>query len=210
MVHQDNRTSELLAIAKVGNEDAVNKLLDRERPVLRRQIQLRLDKRIQRRVGVSDIVQDVLIEANRRLDAYLENPKMPFHLWLRHMARDRIIDAHRRHRVSAKRSVDKEQPLLAPGNLDRSSMEIAPELIDAEMTPAAAATMKELARRVKSSMHLLEDRDREILLLRHCDHLSNREVAERLGLSEPAASMRYLRAVRRLRAVLEEAKLGEN
>ena len=190
MVRQKDLTSELLARAKGGNEQAVNSLFNRERNVLRRQIQLRLDKRIRRRVGVSDIVQDVLIEANRRLANYLEDPKMPFHLWLRHMARDRIVDAHRRHRVSAKRSVDKEKPLLSPANLDRSSVELAPELIDSEMTPAAAATMKEVARRIKSSMRVLDDRDRDVLILRHSEHLSNRDVAKRLGITEPAASMR--------------------
>jgi RNA polymerase sigma-70 factor (ECF subfamily) len=159
---------------------------------------------------VSDIVQDVLIEANRRLEAYLENPKMPFSLWLRCMARDRIIDAHRRHRVSAKRSIDKEQPLMSPANLDRSSMKLDPKLIDPEMTPAAAATMKEVTRRIKSSMRLLEDRDRIVLTLRHCEHLTNSEVAKRLGVSEPAASMRYLRAVRRLRAELQDPDPEEN
>ena len=50
---------------------------------------------------------------------------MPFHLWLRHMARDRIIDAHRRHRGSAKRSVDREQGMFVGGNQDRSTLELA-------------------------------------------------------------------------------------
>ena len=204
MVRQKDRTSELLACAKGGSEDAVNMLFDRERNVLRRQVQLRLDKKIQRRVGVSDIVQEVLIEANRRLDAYLDNPKLPFHLWVRHMALDRIIDAHRRHRMVAKRSVDKEQPLMSPANLDRSSVDIDPELINPELTPAAAASMKELGRRVRASLRRLDDRDREILQLRHHEHLSNREVAQELGLTESAASMRYLRAVRRLRALLPD------
>ena len=210
MVRQEERTAELLANAKGGNEDAVNSLFKRQRDVLRRQIQLRLDKRIQRRVGVSDIVQDVLIEANRRLVAYLENPKMPFSLWLRQMARDRMIDAHRRHRLTAKRSVDKEQPLMSPANLDRSSMELDPELIDPEPTPAAAATMKEVSRRVTASMQLLEDVDRDVITLRHFEHLTNSEVAKRLGVSEPAASMRYLRAVRRLRGVLQDPDSEDN
>ena len=210
MVRQEDRTSELLADARAGSEDAINNLLNRQRNVLRRQVQLRLDKRIRRRVGVSDIVQDVLIEANRRLDGYLENPKMPFSLWLRQMARDRMIDAHRRHRLTAKRSVDKEQPLMSPANLDRSSMELDPELIDPEPTPAAAATMKEVSRRVTASMQLLEDVDRDVITLRHFEHLTNGEVAKRLGVSEPAASMRYLRAVRRLRAVLQDPDPEEN
>ena len=61
------------------------------------------------RVDASDIVQEVLIEANRRLCTYLDNPTMPFHLWLRHMAKDRIIDTYRCHRVSGRRSVGCEQ-----------------------------------------------------------------------------------------------------
>jgi RNA polymerase sigma-70 factor (ECF subfamily) len=205
MVRSKNNTAELLQNARQGDAEAVNSLLNRHRSVLRRQVQSRLDKKIQRRVGVSDIVQDVLVEANRRLNRYLADPKMPFELWLRHMARDRVIDAHRRHRVSAKRSVDREKPLLSPANLDRSSMELASGLIDPDCTPATAATMKELARRVNDAMHQLDDRDREVLLLRHAKHLTNREVATELGVTEPAASMRYLRAVRRLREVLADS-----
>ena len=77
-------------------------------------VEMRLDRRIQQRVDASDIVQEVMIEANRRLRKYLDDPVMPFHLWLRQMAKDRIIDAHRRHRASGKRSVDREQGMVAP------------------------------------------------------------------------------------------------
>src|SRR5256885_1679918 len=105
------KTQDLLADAKEGDADAVNRLMDRHRDSLRRMVQLRLDHRIQKRIDVSDIVQDVLVEANRRLQDYLAKPVMPYHLWLRQIAQDRIIDAHRRHRVSAKRSVDKEPPV---------------------------------------------------------------------------------------------------
>jgi len=205
MVRNKSNTAELLANARHGDASAVNSLLNRHRNVLRRQVQSRLDKKIQRRVGVSDIVQDVLVEANRRLSRYLADPKMPFELWLRHMARDRVIDAHRRHRVSAKRSVDREKPLLSPANIDRSSMELASGLIDPALTPAAAATMKELARRVRVTMDQLDDRDRQVLLLRHAKHLTNQEVASELNVTEPAASMRYLRAIRRLRELLAES-----
>ena len=147
-------------------------------------------------------MQDVLIEANRRLQGYLANPAMPFHLWLRHITRDRIIDAHRRHRVSAKRSVDREQPLAAPPANDRSTIQFVAQLCDDQITPAAAATQRELARRVETAISQLDDQDCEIIVMRHYEHLSNQEVAQALGLSEPAASMRYLRAVRRLRAML--------
>ena len=121
--------------------------LERHRDALRRLVGMRLDPKIRRRVDVSDVVQNVLIDANRRLQDYLQDPSMPFHLWLRHIAKDRIIDAHRRHQAAARRSVDREQPLAAAATLDRSTMEFAAQLCDRELTPAAAVAMQELAQR---------------------------------------------------------------
>ena len=201
---RSDQTQHLLNAAHQGDASAAGQLLNRHRDALRRMVEMRLDRRIQQRVDASDIVQEVMIEANRRLRTYLEDPSMPFHLWLRQMARDRIIDAHRRHRVSGKRSVDREQAMTAGGTLDRSTVELAAQLCDPEMTPAAAATMEELQRRFQIAIELMEDHDREIVLMRHFEQLSNQDVARSLGLTEPAASMRYLRAMRRLRKLLAE------
>ncbi len=121
----NDRTDELISKARVGNQLAVDQLLERHRKALRRMIEMRLDQRVMRRVDVSDVLQDVMIEASRRLHSYLENPPMAFHLWIRQIARDRIIDAHRRHAVSAKRSVEREMSLTAPAKLDQSSVELA-------------------------------------------------------------------------------------
>lgn len=199
-------TERMLDEARDGGREAAGQLLEQHRDALRRLVQLRLDPKIQRRIDVSDVVQDVLIDANRRLEEYLANPVMPFHLWLRNIARDRIIDAHRRHRASAKRSVDREQGLAVAAGADRSTMELVAQLCDPELTPAAAATMHELARRFEAAIEQLEEKDREVVLMRHFEQLSNQEVAQALGLSEPAASMRYLRALRRLRELLGQPK----
>src|SRR5262245_3654007 len=196
------KTQDLLAEAKGGDPEAVNRLMDRHRDSLRRMVQLRLDQRIQRRIDVSDIVQDVLVEANRRLKEYLAQPAMPYHLWLRQIAQDRIIDAHRRHRVSAKRSVDKERPLAVPAADDHSTIQLAAQLCDRQLTPAAAATQAELAKAVEAAIAKLPDQDCEIIIMRHYEQLSNQEIAQALGLTEPAASMRYLRAIRRLKELM--------
>ncbi len=199
-----SQTQELLQQANAGEPAAVNALLDRHREALRRMIDLRMDRAIQQRVDASDIVQDVLMEANRRLKEYLKDPVMPFHLWLRHMARDRLIDAHRRHRQAARRSLDREQPLVAARYLDQSTLDLAGQLADRELTPAAAATWHELQRRFQAALDTLEEQDQEVVLMRHFEHLGNSEVAQALGLSEAAAGMRYLRAMRRLREKLDE------
>jgi len=196
-------TAELLVNVRGGESLAVEQLMDRHRNSLRRMIQLRLDQRLMQRMDVSDVIQDVLMEANRRLTDYLANPVIPFHLWIRQIAKDRIIDAHRRHRVSAKRSIDREQPQPGKGPPDQSTMELANQFRDQALTPAAAATQRELAEQIESAVQLLRENDREIILMRHYEQLNNQEIAQSLGLTEPAASMRYLRALKRLREVIE-------
>lgn len=196
-------TDDMLAQAKAGEAGAVDRLLGEFREPLRRVIGLRLDPVLARRVDASDIVQDVLIEATQRLKEYLKAPTMPFALWLRHLAQDRIIDTHRRHRLAQRRSVDKEQPIAKPAwASDESSVGLVAQLIDAEKTPATAAIQQELARRLGEAVDQLSGDDREIILMRHAEQMSNQDVADALGLTEAAASMRYLRALRRLRTVL--------
>ena len=197
-------TEELLSKAKAGNLSAINQLMSLHQGSLHQMVGMRLDKRIQRRVDVSDVVQDVLVEASRRLKTYLESPVIPFHLWLRQIAKDRMIDSYRRHRVSAKRSVDREQQLNAPRNSDQSSMDLARLLADEGVNPEDNAIRKETARKVRSSIAMLPERDAEVINMRHYQNLSNQEIGNLLELSEPAASMRYLRAIRRLRELMME------
>jgi len=193
----------LLDRVRQGDGTAINGLLARHRAAIRRMIAQRMDRVVQRRVDASDIVQDVMMEANRRLGDYLANPTMPFQLWLRHMARDRLIDAHRRHRVASNRSLDREVSLTVPAGQDHSQADLMGQLPDRELTPAAAATWHELERRFAAAVEELEEDDRRIVLLRHFEHLSTAEAADALGLTKPAAGMRYLRAMRRLRILLD-------
>ncbi len=195
-------TQELLSQARRGEAEAVERLLAAHREPLRRMIGMRLDPALAARIDASDVVQDVLLEAHRRLGDYLRDPAMPFHLWLRHIAKDHVIDAHRRHRQAQRRSLDREQPLVPAGLADHSSFELAGQILDQELTPASAAIRRELQRRLDAAIAALDADDREVILLRHGEQLSNQEVAAALGLTEAAASMRYLRAVRRLRAAL--------
>jgi RNA polymerase sigma-70 factor (subfamily 1) len=141
----------LLDRVRQGDGAAIEGLLARHRAAIRRMIDRRMDRVVQRRVDASDIVQDVLIEANRRLADYLANPTMPFQLWLRSMARDRLIDAHRRHRVASTRSLDREVSLNLPAGQDHSQADLIGQLPGRELTPAAAATWNELERRKSSS-----------------------------------------------------------
>ncbi|WP_437203287.1 sigma-70 family RNA polymerase sigma factor [Planctomicrobium sp. SH664] len=196
-------TRQLVNAAAAGDPAAVNAVMERHRDALKRLIHFRLDRRIAARVDASDVVQDVLLEASRRLREYVEHPQMPFHLWLRHLAQDRMIDLHRRHHAQ-RRSVDREQRLAGAGRPDQSSIDLAAQLADAELTPAAATIRKELEERFLDALDQLDETDREVIVMRHVEHLESREIAEVLKLSPSAAGMRYLRALRKLRALLTE------
>ena len=197
-----DEVEKLLGAANAGETGATDELLERHRDVLRQIASARMDRALSRRVDASDIVQDVMIDASQRLQEYLKNPKLPFRLWLRQMVLDRIIDTHRRHRVAARRSLDREQPLTRAGAGDPSSIQLVDQVRDQQLTPAAAVIRHELQRRFLDALDQMAPEDREILLLRHVEQVSSTEAAEILGISTSAAGMRLLRALRRLRELL--------
>ena len=115
----------------------------------------------------------------------------------RQLARDRLADVYRRE-LADKRNVAREQNTPA----DRSSLNPLAQIRDEELTPAAMLLKKEFAERFHQAVDQLDDSSREIILMRHAEQLTNSQAAELLGLSEPAAGMRYVRALRRLKEIL--------
>jgi RNA polymerase sigma-70 factor (ECF subfamily) len=196
-----DETIELLDGAQKGDREAVDRLLDRHRDSLHRMVECRLNQGVARRVDASDIVQEALLTASRRLADYLQNPGMPFHAWLRQLARDRLADVYRRE-LADKRNVARERPAAAT---ERSSLNPLAQISDDELTPAEALLRKEFAERFRQAVDQLDGDAREIVLMRHAEQLTNSQAAEILGLSEPAAGMRYLRALRQLKSILGES-----
>jgi RNA polymerase sigma-70 factor (ECF subfamily) len=195
-----DETVELLSGAQKGDRQAVDRLLDRHRDSLHRMVECRLNQGVARRVDASDIVQEALLTASRRLADYLQNPGIPFHAWLRQLARDRLADVYRRE-LADKRNIAREQ---AGAPTERSSLNPLANISDDELTPATTLLRKEFAQRFQQAVDQLDDDAREIVLMRHAEQLTNSQAAEILGLSEPAAGMRYLRALRQLKSILGE------
>jgi RNA polymerase sigma-70 factor (ECF subfamily) len=199
MPQTDPDTEELLRRAP-DDAQARGALLDRHRGRLRRMVALRLDPRLAARVDPSDVVQETLAEADRRLDGYLKDRPLPFYPWLRQIAADRLADEHRRHIGAARRSLRREELPGLPGG---SVLELADRLLDRGVGPSEAARGEELRARVRAALEGLPERDREVLVLRHLEQLSVREIAAVLGIAEGAVKVRHLRAVQRLRVALD-------
>jgi RNA polymerase sigma-70 factor (ECF subfamily) len=201
-------TEHLLALIVEGDCEARNRLLDRHRQRLRDLIQLRLDRRLAARVDPSDVVQESLAEADRRLPNYLRDRPMLFYPWLRALALQRLTDLHRQHVRSLKRSVCREVVRL-PFLTDNSLRDLARRMTGPECSPSAGLERREALERMRAALAGLPERDREVLLLRHLEQLSVREMASVLGVSEGAVKVRHVRALWRLRQTLGEATSEE-
>jgi RNA polymerase sigma-70 factor (ECF subfamily) len=191
-------TQDLLSRARRGEEAAFEALFARHRERLRQAVALRLDRRLAARVDVSDVLQETYLEAARRFPHYLDRPEMPFDLWLRWLAREKVLALHRQHLYADKRAVVREVPPL-PAD---SSAHFAGGLLGHEPTPSQHLAAVELAERLRLALQQLDDDERELLMGRHFEQLSTRELAQLLGISEAAANKRYIRALQRLRGLL--------
>jgi len=204
-----DRTRDLLRRAVGGDPEAAGTLVDHHRDRLRLMVRARLDHRMRARLDASDVVQEVCLEALQRLPGYLEEPDpMPFFLWLRFLAGQRLGMLHRAHFGAQARDARREVPLgraAWPG----VSSAVLPEGLAASVTsPSQAASRKEMRSRLRATLDAMDPLDREILGLRHFEQLSNAEAARELDLTAAAASKRYIRAFKRLRGLMSAMDTG--
>ena len=197
-----SETSRLIEQAVGGDRRALGELLGRHRERLRRMVALRLDWRLRGRVAPSDVLQEACLDAARRLPEYRKNPTMPFFLWLRFLAGQRLVDEHRKHLGAAARDAGREISLHRGALPQTSSAALAAHLLGRLTTPSQAAIRAERKIRLQQALNSMEPIDREILALRHFEELSNGEAAAVLGLDKSAASKRYARALICLKEIL--------
>jgi len=201
-VPEDSETTRLIAQAVRGDRRALGELLGRHRERLHRMVALRLDRRLQGRVDPSDILQDACLDAARRLPEYHQHPTMPFFFWLRFLTGQRLVDEHRRHLGAAARNAGREISLYGGALPEPTSAALAARLLGRLTTPSQAAIRAERQIRLQEALNSLDPIDREVLVLRHFEELSNGEAAAVLGLDKSAASKRYARALIRLKDIL--------
>jgi RNA polymerase sigma-70 factor, ECF subfamily len=203
MTGQASETAGLLRRAAQGDQAAWGALLVRSRDRLRRMVALRLDRRLQGRVDPSDIIQEAYIDASARLAEYARQPDMPFFLWLRFLTGQRLLRVHRQHLGAEMRDVAREVSLYRGALPAATSAALAAQLLGRDTRPSEAAVRAERSIRLQEALNSMDPLDREVLALRHFEQLSNAEAARVLGLQEGAAAKRYVRALKRLRLILD-------
>jgi RNA polymerase sigma-70 factor (ECF subfamily) len=201
-------TNRALRLAADGDGESWGALLTRHEGRLRRIVAFRIDPRLQGRTDPEDVVQEVNLAASEHLADYLRRPAMPFFLWLRGIAAHKLLELHRRHLGTPMRDARREVSLYRGALPGATSAALAAQLLGHQTRPSEAAVRAEAKIRLQEALNGMEPLDREVLALRHFEHLTNAEAARVLQIKEAAAGKRYLRALERLREILVQLPGG--
>lgn len=204
MTEVSHDLEQLMALAEAGDTKALAVLFDSYRDRLIRMVKLRLDRRLLRRVDPADVVQETYLAVQRKFDAYRQDAKLPFFVWIRLETGQKLIDVHRFHLGAKMRDAGQEISIHRGGMPSVESITLAEKLLGRLSTASQAAMKAELKLKVQDALNSMEPNDREMLVLRHFEELSNREAALSLGISVTAACNRYVRALERLRHVFRQ------
>ncbi len=197
-------TTDLIERTRLGDQEALAELFGRYRARLKRIVGHRLDPRLATRLASSDVLQDVYLDAYKRIRHYSATRGMSFFAWLRWILNQRVTDLHRRHLVAKRRDAARvvslerrPDPATSRGRGDES-------ILGSMSSPSAIAIRNEAFARVEWALARLEPGEQELLELRHYQEMSNNDVALKLGVSPAAASKRYIRALKRLKDMIAE------
>ncbi len=203
MSTSDERDQDLIDRLKQGDQHALAELYSQHRERLWRMVNFRLDRRLAGRVDADDILQEAYLDAAQRVQHFLEDPSRSFFVWLRLVVSQTMVDVHRRHLGAQMRSAHREVSMNRPAYTQATSVCLAAQLLGAMTSPSQAAVKAEMTQQLEAALEAMDPIDQEVLALRHFEELTNSEVAETLGIQQKAASIRYVRAVARLKDVLK-------
>lgn len=190
----DATEEQLEQALRAGDDAMMAPLLERYRERLTRMAHFRLDPRLVGRLDAEDILQEAYLEAHKRLQSFRDDDK-PFLVWVRLITQQTMVDLHRKHLGAKMRSAGRE--VKAPQSGTLSGFFVAHVT-----SPSGAVMREEIRQKIEQALASMDDIDREVLLLRHFEELSNKEAAAVLGIQENAASNRYVRALGRLKGYL--------
>jgi len=196
--------SDLERRLRLGDEAALAELFDTHRARLGRMVSFRMDRRLRSRLDMDDVLQEGYLAALVRLPNYGKGAVISPFVWLRMIVSNALVDLHRYHLGAQKRAAGRETPLRGAPRADTTATSMAMQLTGHLTSPTQAAVRAEMFAIVEQALQGMDPVDREVLALRHFEHLTNGEVAETLDIQQKAASIRYVRALRRLKGVLSD------
>lgn len=195
---------ELVERLRQGDDQALGELFSRFRERLWKLVNFRLSPRLSGRVDADDVLQESYLAAAERIRHFLDNPSISIFVWLRLIVLQTLTDVERRHLGARMRDANREVSLQVQPAGQSTSFSLAAQLLGNLTSPSQAAIRAEQASQLEAAIDNMNPIDREVLALRHFEELTNQETAEVLEIEEKAASIRYVRALKRLKEILAE------
>jgi len=202
MTNGNIETEELVRRYRLGDDLVLEEMFSRHRERLRRMVALRLDWRLSSRVSEDDVLQEAYLEALRRLPGYLEDPNLPFFLWLRFITGQKLVDLHRFHLGANARDPRREVRLRKWSAPQATTRALADHFLGSQTSPSGKVVRAELQLKIQEALDVMSPEDREVLILRHYEELTHREIARELGIERSTATKRYFRALGKIRQIL--------
>jgi RNA polymerase sigma-70 factor (ECF subfamily) len=200
---RERRENAEMAMDPPADVEELNAIFLRHRDRLRRMVRLRLDRRLLGRLDPSDVLQEAYLDIAQRAEEYLANPTMSPYLWLRFLTAQKLLVLHRKHLGAQMRDADREISLHRGAIPEATSVSLAHRFLGRMTSASQAAIRAELQTRLQVVLNGMDPIDREVLALRHFEELTNAETAQVLGIQKAAASNRYIRALKRLKDLLD-------
>ncbi len=197
-INNQSDDSEELNRLQSGGAEAAAHIFEEQRERLQRFVMHRMDVRLQGRLDLEDVMQEAQMVVVRRHEDYINNPAVPFYVWMRSLTGQVLIDLHRKHLKLQVRNVNREVSLENQLPFQSSAHAMRDLLMASGTSPSNVAIREEQAQALRNTLEQMGDIDREVLVLRHLEQLSNGEVASVLGIDKSAATKRYIRALKRL------------
>ena len=194
---------QLLAAARAGNSDSLGELLQTYWNYLKLLVSTRINPKFRSRFTSSDVVQETFCEAHRNFGKFRGETEAELMAWLRKILVNKLARLVEQHATAKKRNVRREVSLQAlEAAVDRSSVQLESLLVARGPSPSADARRRESIVILANGMAKLPADYREVLILRHLEGLAFEDIAQRLTRSPGATRMLWLRALDRLRCLL--------
>ena len=209
MAEESKNFDELAGRVVRGDRAALAELFGGFYPRLWRIVQFRLHPKLRGRFDADDVLQEAWLRAERRIGSFLVEANQSCFIWFRMIVTQALIDLHRRHLGTEKRDATRECSLQGRWSAESTASSLAFALSGHMPSPSSEAAKAEQALQLDDALTGLSELDREVLVLRHFEELTNGETALVLEISEQAASARYVRALERLKQVMNRRQMHQ-
>ncbi len=189
-----------IRLAREGQQEALNGLLETHRNYLRVLAASCLHRKMRGKADPSDIVQETLVKVHENFRQFRGTTELEWMAWLRRILVNHLADVQKGFQRQ-RRTVAREQSLESL--VDRSSAILRNMIPAPGPSPSQEAQRREAAALVADALAELEPEDSEVVILRSLHELDWNVIGERTGRSPDAARMLWARAMQRVGGLLQ-------